>query len=158
MIIALGFKVDNERVSSTRIINLLKEGNIITANKILSRNYKIQGKVVKGLQNGTKFNFPTANLLIQNNYILPKKGVYACYTYVDGKKYKSMVNVGTHPTIKELNNAIVETNIFDFNANIYGKIIEIEFVDFIRDEKEFSSIELLKEQLKKDKEISKQLL
>ena len=127
---------------------LLKEKKIEEANKALGYNYYIKGPVIHGLENGRKINFPTANIE-QDEIILPN-GVYITKTTVDGKVYKSMVNIGTHPSISELDKPIIETHLLDFNEFIYGKIIKVEFFKFIREQKKFPSFDALKEQLKKD--------
>ena len=151
------YKVDNKKVSTTRIKNCLLNGDIQTCNKLLGYNFTIKGKVVHGLKNGRKLGYPTANIN-HNGYILPKKGVYACYTYVDGIKYKSMVNVGNHPTISQLSEPIIESYIFDFNEDIYGKNITIEFIDYTREEKNFDNAENLKNRLNLDTKLIAKIL
>ena len=127
---------------------LLKEKKIEEANKILGYNYYIEGPVLHGLENGRKINFPTVNLEV-NEKILPD-GVYITKTTVDGKVYKSMTNIGTHPSISELNKPIIEAHLLDFSEMIYGKVVKLEFCKFIRDQKKFPSLDALKEQLNKD--------
>ena len=127
---------------------LLNEKRIEEANKALGFNYYIEGPVIHGLENGRKINFPTANVE-QDEIILPN-GVYITKTTVDGKVYKSMANIGTHPSISELDKPIIEAHLLYFNEFIYGKIIKVEFLKFIRDQKKFPSLDALKEQLKKD--------
>ena len=113
--------------------------------------------VVHGLKNGRKIGYPTANI-DHNGYVLPKKGVYACYTYIDGKKYKSMVNVGNHPTISTLDNPIIESYILDFNEDIYEKNIKIEFIEYVREEKKFENIENLKNRINLDTKLIAKIL
>ena len=127
---------------------LLKERKIEEANKILGFNYYVEGPVLHGLENGRKINFPTVNIEI-GEQILPN-GVYITKTTVDGKVYKSMTNIGNHPTISKLNEPIIEAHLLDFSEMIYGKIVKIEFFKFIREEKKFPSLNALKEQLHKD--------
>ena len=127
---------------------LLKEKKIEEANKILGYNYYIEGPVLHGLENGRKINFPTINLEVDEK-ILPD-GVYITKTTVDGKVYKSMTNIGTHPSISELNKPIIEAHLLDFSEMIYGKVVKLEFLKFIRDQKKFPSLDALKEQLEKD--------
>lgn len=143
---------ENKKISTTDIIKLIEEGKIDIVNKLLTRPYKVIGKVEKGLNNGKKINFPTANISLLDKYVLPKNGVYFTYTIVDNIKYKSMTNVGVHPTISELNKPLIETHIIDFNDDLYNKEIEIEFVEFLREERKFSSLNELKNQLNIDKE------
>ena len=141
---------NGKKISTTYLLEELSNGNISLVNEFLTRNYKVKGRVVKGLNNGKTISYPTANIELSDPYALPKKGVYFTYTIVDGIRYKSMTNIGNHPTISPLSENIIETHIFDFSEDIYDKEIEIEFVEFLREEKKFSSLEELKEQLKKD--------
>ena len=133
----------NEEIKS-----LLKLKKIEEANKKLGHNFYIEGPVVHGLENGRKINFPTVNQEIEEE-ILPN-GVYITKTIVDNKIYKSMTNIGTHPTLAKLEKSIIETHIIDFSNFIYGQNIRVEFLSFLRDEKKFSSLNELKEQLAKD--------
>ena len=127
---------------------LLKEKKIEEANKILGYNFYVEGPVMHGLENGRKINFPTINLEVDEK-ILPD-GVYITKTTVDGKVYKSMTNIGTHPSVSELDKPIIEAHLLDFDEFIYGKIVKVEFFKFIRDQRKFPSLDALKEQLKKD--------
>ena len=133
----------NEEIKS-----LLKSKKIEEANKLLGYNYYIEGPVIHGLKNGRKINFPTINQEIDDE-ILPH-GVYISRTKVEDKIYKSMTNVGTHPTISELDKPIIETHILDFSDFIYGKIVKVEILSFLRDQKKFPSLNDLKEQLSQD--------
>lgn len=109
-----------------------------------------QGEVTHGLQNGRKFGFPTANILVENNIHLDN-GVYAVHVLLDNTTYGGMLYVGTRPTLN-LNGISVEINIFNFNTDIYGKKIAFEIVKKIREEVKFSSTDELTKQLQKDKE------
>jgi len=145
-------------VSSTKIRKLLESGKIERANHYLGYNFFINGKVVKGNGIGKKINFPTANILINNELkILPCDGVYAVLLSLGNKKYKGMMNIGLNPT---LNGKIrsLEVNIFDFNQDIYGQEIKVSFIKRIRDEKRFKDIEGLKRQLIIDKKKIKNIL
>ena len=122
--------IDNEIVSSTKIRQLLMEGNIKKANKFLGRYYTIIGQVVKGSNRGAKLGFPTANISPVDNYTIPKIGVYKTITILEEQKYLSLTNIGFNPTFNE-KKLKVENHILNFNSNIYGKTIEIMFVDFI---------------------------
>ena len=133
----------NEEIKS-----LLKSKKIEEANKLLGYNYYVEGPVVHGLKNGRKINFPTVNQEIEEE-ILPH-GVYISRTKVGDKIYKSMTNIGTHPTINELDKPIIETHLLDFNEFIYGQIVKVEILSFIREQKKFPSLNDLKEQLHKD--------
>ena len=127
---------------------LLNDKKIEEANKSLGYNFYVEGPVMHGLENGRKINFPTLNMEIDEN-LLPN-GVYISRTFIDGKVYKSMTNVGTHPSISELSKPIIETHVIDFSEFIYGKVVKDEVLKFIRDQKKFASLNDLKEQLKKD--------
>ena len=131
-----------------KVRKLLNEKKVEEANKSLGYNFYVEGLVMHGLENGRKINFPTLNMEIDEN-LLPN-GVYISRTFIDGKIYKSMTNVGTHPSISELSKPIIETHVLDFSEFIYGKIVKVEVLKFIRDQKKFASLNDLKEQLKKD--------
>ena len=143
-------KYKDEKVSSSINRALLKEGHIEDANQLLNKPYMIKGKVVKGRQIGRVLGFPTANIDFKR-YVLPKRGVYASYVYIDGKKYLSMTNIGKNPTITDLVVPSLEVHIFDFDEDIYNKTITVEFVHFIRDEVKFTNSNALINQLNKDK-------
>ena len=130
------------------IKTLLKSKKIEEANKLLGFNYYVEGPVIHGLKNGRKINFPTANQEIDEE-ILPH-GVYITRTKVKDKIYKSMTNIGTHPTISELDKPIIETHLLDFSEDIYGENVKVEFLTFIREQKKFPSLKELKEQLTQD--------
>lgn len=145
-------EIDNIKVSTTEIKKQLINGNIELANRYLDREYTIKGTITKGLNNGTKLGFKTANLNNHDNYLIPKIGAYATYIYIDNKKYLSMTNVGYHPTIDKLKEISIETNIFDYDSDIYSKNVSLSFLEYIREEKQFSSLKELIDQLNKDKE------
>lgn len=138
---------NDEKISSTLIQSLIKKGEIELANKYLSRNFKIRGVVVKGFQVGRKILFNTANIDNYENFVLPGCGVYATKIIIDGISYNSMTNIGVHPTINELTKPIIETNIFDFDKDIYNKEVILIFYKKIRDEKKFSSLKELQKTL-----------
>ncbi len=150
--------VDGAPVSSTRIRDLLHEGNVKDANRMLGYDYAITGEVVRGKALGRKIGYPTANLELPNEYkLIAANGVYACRVLVGNHTFKGMGNIGVRPTIDH-GDLTIEVNIFDFDKDIYGEKITIEFVDRLRDEKKFKDIEALKAQLAKDKERSIRLL
>ena len=126
------------------------EGDIKTAQKYLGSKYQLSGKVVGGRKIGTKIGFPTANIEIEEDYkLIPKDGVYAVEVEIDMHSYTGMLNIGKRPTIKGKHRTI-EVNIFDFEAEIYNHSIKLYFIDRIRDEKKFDSLEDLKNQLSLD--------
>ena len=148
-------KEDGIKISSRDIVHLIQNHDIKTANKLLGRPYRINGLVVEGRHNGHKIDFPTANLKLDYPYVFPDYGVYMGYAEVNYQKYKAIINVGVHPTVGELAIPIIEVHIIDFEGNIYGKDIFVEFIDYIRPEKKFESLEELKKQLEKDRRKAK---
>lgn len=143
---------DGSKISSSFIKNFIREGKIEEANNSLGREYSVTGKVIKGKGNGHKLGFPTLNLDLIANYVLPKEGVYITKTIIDGHTYFSMTNVGTHPTIDEIKKPIIESYVLDFYNDIYSKNVKVLFVKKLRDEKKFSSLEELKLTLKENEE------
>jgi len=148
------FYVDGAPVSSTRIRDLLHDGNVKEANRMLGYEYAITGKVVRGQRIGHKIGFPTANLEIPNEYkLITANGVYVCRVLLGKRILKGMGNIGVRPTIDH-GDLTIEVHIFDFDEDIYDKKITIQFVDRLRDEKKFENLEALKTQLAKDKVLS----
>lgn len=145
---------DGIKVSSSYIRNLLKEGKPKEASSLLGYPFFLKGKVIHGLENGRKLGFPTANITYPKEKVKLKVGVYKTKTQINGKIYPSMTNVGDHPTIEELSNNIVETYIIGFQGDLYGKEIKVSFVDYLRDQKKFSSLDELKNQLAIDEKNS----
>ena len=143
-----------EIVSSTKIRGELLEGNVNFAYRMLSRPYSIEGKVIDGKKIGRTIGFPTANISIPSDKLIPNKGVYYTNVNYNGIIYKSITNIGNNPTVngQELT---VETYILDFNEEIYGQNIRIYFIEKIRDEIKFQGLDALIEQLNKDKEFAK---
>ncbi len=139
---------DLKKISSSIIRDNLMLGNIEQVNKDLNKNYYIHGEVIYGNQIGRTINFPTIN--IKPEKLLPKKGVYRTKVYIDDEVYEGITNVGIKPTIGK-SSMVVETHIFkDFKEEFYGKYVKVEFLNFIRSETKFNSIEELKEQISKD--------
>lgn len=136
-------------VSSTRIRKCIADGNVKEAEILLGRPYCIRGIVERGLQNGRKFGIPTANISYENGKMLPESGVYAGYVMVNDKKYKSVINVGNNPTF-DGSRITVEPHIIDFDRDIYGEEITAMFIDRIRGEIRFSSVNELVKQINKD--------
>ncbi|AIS52477.1 riboflavin biosynthesis protein RibF [Thermoanaerobacter kivui] len=136
-------------VSSSYIRQLIKSGEIERANKFLGRFFSLEGEVVHGREVGRKLGFPTANLQIKDNIVLPKTGVYVTRVKVMDKLYLGVTNIGFKPTF-EGKDVSIESYLLDCNENLYGKHIEVEFVKRIRDEIKFDSIGDLKKQVFKD--------
>jgi riboflavin kinase/FMN adenylyltransferase len=144
-------KVNGITVSSTKIRNALKSGEIRLANQLLGFHYSITGKVVEGDKIGRTIGFPTANLEIEDEFkLIAAGGVYACQVQWKEKQYSGMGNIGFRPTINGNNDLRTEVHIFDFDHDIYGDDLCIFFIDRIRNEKKFRSLQALKAQLKKD--------
>ena len=143
--------INHEIVSSSKIRHLIAEGNITKANELLGRPHTIIGKVIKGKQFGRTIGFPTVNLNYNKDYILPKGGVYYTVIEYDNHLYKAITNIGYNPTVKG-GKLSVETHILDFYKQIYSEVVRIHFINRIRDEVKFNTIDELKEQLVKDKE------
>lgn len=139
-------------LSSSLIRKLISEGNIVEANQFLGRNFLVSGIVNEGRKLANQLGFPTANLATKPQMIKPKFGVYKTLTFIPSlnKKLSSITNFGVKPTIVGSNAALFETHILNFNQNIYGEKIEVEFLEFVREEKKFASLEELKAQIKKD--------
>lgn len=146
------FQYGDIGVSSTRIRQAISEGEVALASKLLGYRYSLSGIVVRGNQIGRTIGFPTANM--KSSFPLkavPENGVYAVAVTVNGKVYKGMTNIGVRPTIGDNLETVIETNIFDFNEDIYGMEIMVEFIDRVRNERKFASLDELSEQLKIDK-------
>lgn len=141
-----------EKISSTRIREFLNTGLVNEIPPLLGRVYETSGTVIKGdNRGGSQLGFPTANLDISNDKFLPKQGVYAVKVRFDGVKYNGMANLGVVPTFTDgRSEPKVEVYIFDFNQDIYGKELTIEWHQFIREEKKFSGIDEIVQQLKTD--------
>ena len=151
-------KIDGVKVGSKKIKELILEGEIEKANKMLNHPYKLSGTVVEGYKNGRKIGFPTANIMPDDDYVTPLEGVYCTYIYIGDFKYKSITSISTHPTINALEKPIIETNVIDFGGNLYGKFVSVEFISFIRPIKKFLNIEQLKSQLILGEEYAKKHL
>lgn len=140
----------DEKISSTRIEHEIKEGNMKEVTQLLGRPYSLKGIVVEGSHVGRTIGFPTANCQLKYHSILPKRGVYIGYTLIDGKNVKSMMNIGHNPSINFQQELRIESHLLNFSDDIYGKDIELIFIERIRDEMQFSGVEELKSQMKLD--------
>lgn len=141
-------RLDSLIISSSEIKKLISKGSIEKVNKLLGRNYHISGKVIHGEKRGRLIGFPTTNLSTEWNF-LPKKGVYVSKVVISDKSYQSITNIGVRPTFNA-NSLQIESHIFDFNKNVYGKKIKIYFLARIRNEKKFETVEKLIENITKD--------
>lgn len=143
-------QVDGQKISTQEIEKLIAEGKIESANDLLGHNYCVTGSLVSGKHIGTRIGFPTLNLKLSDNYVLPKYGVYKTICYVDNVPHIAISNVGVKPTIGEGFEPGIEIHLKDFKGEINGDVINVEFLKFIRPEMKFSSLEELKSQIAKD--------
>lgn len=150
-----GFKVksfdklvmDGEIVSSTRIRRLLEEGLVDEASKLLGKDYDLTGTVADGKKLGRSLGYPTLNLQFPENKILPRLGVYSSITVIGDDTYNSITNVGRRPSVDDGDEVNIETFIYDFNDDIYGREVSVKLTHFLRDERRFESLEALKDQI-----------
>src|ERR1700674_5392736 len=153
----LGFKADEvaevrlrgERISSSRIRELLGQGRVNLARRMLGRPYGVEGRVVRGAERGVTLGFPTANLHPQNR-VIPRNGVYVTATLIEGQWRRSVTNVGTRPTFESAAATSVETFVVNYSGDLYGNVVRVRFLHRLRQEKKFGSIEELKSQIERD--------
>lgn len=143
--------VDGNIVSSSLIRELIEAGNVDSVEKYMGRPYSVSGEVCTGKQLGRTIGFPTINIIPKEDKLLPPYGVYETFINLDGTIYKGVTNVGNNPTVENTDRTFVETNIIDFDDNLYGETVTVCFKRYIRKEKKFNSIEELKNQIKRDK-------
>ena len=148
-------ELDDFLVSSTHIRFFIESGEIEKANKFLGRNFSVSGVVKHGNHIGRTIGFPTVNIYPEENLVMPRFGVYCVYVYIKGRRYYSIANVGIKPTVGS-EKPLVEAHIFDIeDTDLYSEFVKIEFLTFIRQEREFENLEILKEQIYDDKEQAK---
>ena len=161
----LGFQVhglaalalDGEPVSSTRIRQTIRAGNLDAASQMLGRPYAVAGRVSKGDQIGRTLGAPTANLDI-SGLVLPPNGVYAAHVEINGHCHRAIANLGVRPTLKNTQpQQRFEVHVIDFDGNLYGSDLEIAFVDRLREEKKFESLDALKNQIAADIKAARKL-
>jgi riboflavin kinase/FMN adenylyltransferase len=154
---SLGFFADEvpelrlrgRRVSSSRIRELLQQGQVNLARRMLGRPYGVEGRVVRGAERGATLGFPTANLHPQNR-VIPRNGVYVTATLIDGQWRRSVTNIGTRPTFGSANESSVETFVMNWAGDLYGDVVRVRFLHRLREEKKFGSIKELKSQIDRD--------
>lgn len=152
-------KTDDNVISSTKIRNAVSSGNIENANKYLGRNYAISGKVTEGAKRGRTLGFPTANVgYYGKNKLIPATGVYAVICYLKGQKFYGVLNIGCRPTFDDTFSLVIEAHLFDFNQNVYGEEIKVEFLKKLRNEIKFNSKDDLIEQMEQDKREAKEFI
>ena len=141
---------EGEPISSTRIRKSITLGEIEKANAMLGRDFCYDFTVVHGDKRGRTMGSPTINQFFDDGFTVPAYGVYASFCEVNGKVYPAVTNIGIRPTWR-VDDTLCETHIFDFNGDLYGETIRIELIKYLREEKEFSSLDELKKQLNYDK-------
>jgi riboflavin kinase/FMN adenylyltransferase len=144
------YVVNDSKISSTLIKSTINEGKLELANQYLGYLFKLKGKVEHGNHMGHKIGFPTANINVDVNLVTPKFGVYEVDVTKADKTYKGVMNIGNRPTVSNDLKLSYEVHILDFDEDIYGSFLEVEFVSFIRDEIKFDNIEELKNQISID--------
>ena len=142
---------DDLAVSSTKIRQALNEGNIDYVNTALGRPYPLTGKVIHGDKIGRTLGFPTANLKVDDLKIIPSHGVYSVHVFVNNQKYLGLLSIGIRATVTNSQELRVEVNILNFDEDIYGQTVRLEFLDKIRDEKKFNGLDELIEAMNQDK-------
>jgi len=161
----LGFKVNqleavqknDLNISSTKIRIALSEGRIKDANEMLGYNYPLTGKVIHGKKLGRTIGYPTANIDVPINKLLPKSGAYIVEVWIDNQFYKGMLSIGTNPTIDDQNQSLhTEVYILNFDQDIYGKEVNVKFRDFLHNEIKFEGLEKLIEKLDDDKRLTEE--
>ena len=152
------FLVQGITVSSTKIRNALTiDIDLQKANHLLGRKYSLNGKVVEGNKNGRKLGFPTCNLYIEDvNKLIPANGVYAAIASVSGYQLNAVVNIGNRPTFN-LTGVVVEAHLLNFDADLYGEELKLEFIERLRDEQKFENLDALKIQIGKDIEVAEKI-
>lgn len=152
-------EIEDIAVSSTKIRKALQQGEVARAARLLGHPFMLMGRVVKGLQLGSKLGYPTANVQTTEPYkLVPPQGIYAVQVAHESKLYNGMLYIGNRPTLTEHPEQTIEVNIFDFNLNIYEQELNIIFIKHIREDKKFESLDELKEQLGADKQAALAIL
>lgn len=150
-------KTGKKKIGSSAIRRLIAGGKLSRAGRLLGRGVSVMGKVVHGDGRGKKFGFPTANIFVQNG-VMPPMGVYAVKVRIGGKPFGGMANVGRRPSFKKNDRVHLETHVFDFHRNLYGKEIIVEFFQKIREEKKFGSHARFVAQLRRDESQARRIL
>ncbi|MDR0393788.1 MAG: riboflavin biosynthesis protein RibF [Tannerella sp.] len=139
-------------ISSSKIRELLHAGDVAGAARILGYFYRLKGHVTEGNKVGRSIGFPTANIAVDEKFkVIPSTGSYAVWVTIGGKRFKGMLYIGSRPTLRDGGEVSIEVNIFDFSGDIYDEPVTVEFVDFIRRDMKFNSLDELKIQMRKDK-------
>lgn len=145
-------------VSSTLIRETLTEGAVDRASELLGRPFSLDGVVIKGEGRGKKIGYPTANIKVSDDQLVPASGVYVTRTRYQGMTFNSITNIGSNPTFNKGQSLHIETNLFDFTSDIYGEEIEVSFIQKIRDERRFPTVNDLIQQISSDVSVAKEIL
>jgi riboflavin kinase/FMN adenylyltransferase len=137
------------RIGSTRIRELLQQGRVNWARRMLGRPYGVEGPVVRGAARGASLGFPTANIR-PHNRVIPRAGVYVTATLIESQWLRSVTNIGMRPTFGDATEPSVETFVLDWSGDLYGDVLRVRFLHRLRDEKKFSSVDELKLQIERD--------
>jgi riboflavin kinase/FMN adenylyltransferase len=138
---------------------LIEVGNVAEAGRLLGNSYSLHGPVIHGDGRGRTIDVPTANIAYPRQKMIPAKGIYACWAHLNDQKYLAAINIGTNPTFtpdKQTPN--VEAHLLDFRGELYGEDVQLEFVERLRDELKFNSVDVLLEQIWKDVEMTRKIL
>jgi riboflavin kinase/FMN adenylyltransferase len=149
--------LDGELVSSTRIRQMLMQARIRQATALLGRYFSLVGTVVRGDQRGRRVGFPTANITVPSDLVVPPNGVYACFVWLDGQKFPAVTNIGLRPTFGGVSRT-VEAYVLNFNKDLYGRELTMDIVDYLRPEVHFDSLDTLAAQIRVDVERASSLL
>jgi riboflavin kinase/FMN adenylyltransferase len=142
-------RLRGHRIGSSRIRELLQQGRVNLARRMLGRPYGVEGPVVRGDERGAKLGFPTANLHPQNR-VIPRGGVYVTAALIEGQWRRSVTNIGTRPTFADANEPSVETHVLNWSGSLYSDVLRVRFLRRLRDEKKFGSVDQLKSQIGSD--------
>jgi len=148
---------NGQEISSTRIRQFLAAGRVDQAAGLLGQPYEISGQVTHGSDRGSKIGLPTANVAYWPKKQLPAMGVYATGVFLRDKEYQGVTNVGLRPTFEDQKTPNIETHLLDFDGNIYGEVLELHFLEKIRDEKKFSGVDAFLEQIERDKATARKI-
>ena len=150
-------EIEGQPVKSRRIRNALIDGDVALCPELLGRNHSLSGVVVLGDQRGRTLGFPTANLDVDSKLLLPGDGIYATWAIIGGKRYQSATSIGVRPTF-DLTQRLVEVFVMDFNADLYGQTVGVEFIKKVRDQEKFDGLEALVKQINQDVDDCRQVL
>ena len=148
--------LDGQEVSSTRVRNVIADGEMPMAKRLLGEDYSVSGMVEHGAHLGTTIGVPTVNVMPPDNKLLPPFGVYKSTVVIDGRSFRGMTNIGRKPTVSNSGRVGVETYIYDFDEDVYGKFIEVKMLEFMRPEMKFDGVDQLKAQIHSDIEAARE--